>query len=440
MLKQYANTGVVAIFMSDISTIKKKFKSSVRRGTGESYIILKAYPKIDFSKDIIDTSIKNYAFDIQVEGNRAMYAYRLIKLSNQKEKIIGYILKKLRGQKKDWYSLDQMCELTKLIAKEGNNEARAALYERFENNLKNGFDFCGQNSIIELDGIDGLKKVAEVVGKVLHKNPTDSEDSYKVDSFQKKNKKIRVYDELEKAAKTNKYIAIYLKSIKQNKWSQDKKFKRKKWDYNLVKENIDLNKMRTFSSIAANELSQKDIIKLANDFKEESKNERIKQYLRVFEYVKYPFDYKDIFNIALTKRQSKKALIPDAVSALKGFSKKNIRDFAIKELKRTKSPDKYLSLLVGNYKKGDYKLLNSIIDKSADYDYIHSIVFGLVDIFETNRTKECKEPLERIYDKLNCGLHRHTLVDILDENQVLSDKIRQELKFDSYEPIRKKYK
>lgn len=33
---------------------------------------------------------------------------------------------------------------------------------------------------------------------------------------------------------------------------------------------------------------------------------------------------------------------------------------------------------------------------------------------------------------MNCGIDRHGIVEILIENKVLSDKIRAEIRFDSY--------
>ena len=92
---------------------------------------------------------------------------------------------------------------------------------------------------------------------------------------------------------------------------------------------------------------------------------------------------------------------------------------------------------IGNYKKGDWKLLKSLAEKYTDDDVIHSLGADYIDIYEANPTKECKEPLEVIYDKMNCGIHRKKLIRILIKNDVLSDKIRNEIQFDCNEAIRK---
>ena len=52
----------------------------------------------------------------------------------------------------------------------------------------------------------------------------------------------------------------------------------------------------------------------------------------------------------------------------------------------------------------------------------------------------CIQPLEAIYKKMNCGLCRRRVIQLLIDNNVLSDKIRQEIKFDSNQEVRKLYK
>ena len=82
--------------MSDHSTdIKRQFSNSLKRGTGEAYLILQDNPNIDFSDSIIKGAITNYAYDQQSEGSRAVYIYQFIKKVKQKDKIIKAVLTKL---------------------------------------------------------------------------------------------------------------------------------------------------------------------------------------------------------------------------------------------------------------------------------------------------------------------------------------------------------
>jgi hypothetical protein len=426
--------------MTDIADIKRQFLNSLKRGTGEAFLVLKDNPTIDFSDLIIKGAITNYSYDNLSEGSRANYIYRFIQKSKQKGKIVKAVLTKLESEKKDYWGLDQMCDLAVKFYKAGHLEAKTSLYNRFEKNDLEGYEFCGQDQLMEIDGINGILKVAEIVGKTLFENPDDYEESWRIDYFQKLNKSIDIYAELKKASSTNKYVKAYYNSILKNKWTLPRHRKIKKWSYELVKEKIDQNKFRVLTEERANELSMEEVKKLADEFLASKDKLKQEQYLRFFSYRKFPYDYKPLFQIARGKNPKKSRMVEFAVETLKHFTAKEIRQLALEKISTEKNPCDYLNLLVSNYKKGDHKLLIEIVNRSDDFDFIHSIVFGFIDIYEENPTKDCREPLEAIYSKMNCGLHRKDIVKILLDNNVLSDKIFAELEFDSEDRVRKLYR
>lgn len=426
--------------MMTTTDIKQHFFDSIKRGTGEAFITLNENQQIDFSDLIIKGAIRNYSYDKQSEGSRANYIYRLIRNSKQKDKIVKSVLSKLQSEKNDDYGLDQMCDLAVKFYKAGYAEAREVVYNRFEKNILDDYAFCGTSAITELYGVEGVLKLAELVGKILIQNPEDYETSWRIDDFQKHNKKIDVYSELEKAASKNKFIMAYYNSIRKNKWILPRRRKIKRFTYELIKEKMESKRFGFLSSDRNNELTEVEVEKLANEFLSEKDNQRKELYLRFFSSRKFPVDYRPIFKIANGRNPKNVRLVEYAIESLKYFKSDEIRRFAIEKIRSTKNPSDYLCLLVSNYKKGDYKLMSEVINRSNDYDYIHSIVFGLIDIYQANPTKECQEPLELIYNKMNCGLHRIDIVRILKENEVLSNKIFKELEFDSDDDIRKLYR
>jgi hypothetical protein len=415
-------------------TVRQRFKNAIKRGTGETHLLMKDNPNVDFSSDIIKGALTNLSYDNQSEGSRADYIFELIQLSNQKEKIRQVILKALATERKDTWALDQLFDITALFAKQGDQEAKKAIYKRFYKKTIQGSEWVGQDALIEVDGLEGIKHIAKTKGKIIQNNPEEWEDSWTVDYFQEQNPSIKVYQELEKASRENEYIKTYLDTIKKHK-AKFQKRERQKYSYEIVTEKINSKVIVPLPPAGAKELSKTDIKKLADDFLKETDRLKLEKYMRVFDRVKFPYDYQPLLKLAKYKKNDR--LVEFATGSLKFFSGADIREFAIDNLKKVKIPSDYLDLLVSNYKKGDFKLLTEIVARCKNEHDIHSLVYGYINIYEANKTTECKEPLEAIYDKLTCGIHRADIIKILIENKVLSARLKNEIKYDSYEEIRK---
>lgn len=420
-------------------TVRQRFKQSIKCGTGEAYFILQDNPTIDFSKDIIKAAIKNLAYDNESEGNRSEYIARLINLSNKKDKIVKAILKALVIEDQDVGALDQLFDLAAIFAEAGDKKARQAIYKRYGRKVIKGAEWLGEDALIKLGGIEGLKHIAKTRGKSLIRNPDDWEDSSFVDYFQGEYPKINAYGELEKVARNDRYIEKYLRTIKKNKLSSTQKRKRTEFNYAIVKENIENKKIVPVPPVGIKDLTKPDIRKLADDFLRETNPIKQEKYLRVFARTKFPYDYQPILKIAKKKAQQGSRHVEYACKALKYFQASEIREFAIKKLNKARDPSDYLYLLVSNYEKDDYKLLTKIATKLKGENIIHSLVWGYIDIYKANKTKKCKIPLEVIYSKLNCGIHRYEILEILYQNSALSKRILAEMEFDSYEATRALY-
>ncbi len=420
--------------------VKKQFFQSLKCGTGRAYLIQKENPDIDFSEEIFKGAVRNYVYDAQCEGSRADYIYQLIKQSKKADSIEKKVLQRLLKEKKDWYGLDQMCDLAVLFYKAGNVEAREILETRFMMNSLEGNEFCGQDQIIEIDGIKGILKVAKLIGKHLYRDENDYETSWRVDRFQEENKHLDVYKILKKKSKKNKYIKKYLNSILENKSKPYKRRKAGKISCEVLKKGIEEKRFMGISKKQAAQLKDKEVKKLANDFLAE-KNEVIKEkYLRFFARRKYPKDISPLMQIVAKKKPKKTNLVMYAAKSLQFFTSKEIRKLALNKIKKHKNPSDYLPLLVANYRKGDAGLLLKVLERSKHQEFIHSMVFGLIEIYKVNKVAECREPLEKIYNTMTCGIHRMDIIDILYENNVLRKSILRELEFDSYSSNRDLFK
>ena len=414
--------------MTDTVNLKRQFLNSLKRGTGEAYLLVKDNPNIDFSNHIIKGTLNIYAYDGQSEGNRAQYIFDIISISKQKDKIRKAILQGLANEKEDTWNLTHLFALVRLYAQQNDTEAKEAIYDRFLTNPIEHSDWIGAYEILELDGLNGLFYVAEKFGKYIEQNPDDWQDEWIIKRFQEENENIKVSEELKKKAKTNKFIRIYLDNIKRTKTSQES-HKTKPRKYNDIIDEV-LNSKPRFSFFRKRNLTDDEVNQIAKRLIDETEKSNIEKLLDIFDFYKFPFDGQIVLDFAKQKRTSKNRIVENAIEALKHLKSKDIRNFAMDKIQNSKNPIDYLEILVSNYKNGDFKLLSEIANKTNNEHKIEQLAGIYTDIFKTNKTKECKQPLEILYDKMNCAIHRNGIVEILIENKVLSDKIKNEIKFD----------
>lgn len=414
--------------MTKTADIKRQFFNSLKRGTGEAYLIVKNYPTIDFSNHIIKGALNIFAYDGQCEGNRAQYIYDIISVSKNKDKIRKAILQGLATEQTDTWNLTHLFALTKLFADQNDREAKQAIYDRFLTNHIEGSDWVGAYEILELDGLNGLFYVAEKFGKYIEQNPDDWQDDWIIKRFGSQNKKIKVFEELNNKAETNKFIRIYLDNITRTKESQEK-HKTTPIKYTDIIDEV-LNCKPFISLSRKTNLTAEELNQVAKQLISEKDKSKIERFLDIFDCYKFPFDSQLILDFAMQKPARNSRIVEYAIYALKHLKSEDIRKFALDKITTTKNPIVYLEILVSNYQSGDFKLLNEIADKTNNEHKIEQLAEIYLDIFKNNKTKECREPLEILYNKMNCAIHRNGIVEILIENEVISDKIRQEIMFD----------
>jgi hypothetical protein len=408
--------------------MKRQMLNALKRGTGEAYLIVKNNPKIDFSNQIIKGALNIFAYDAQCEGNRAQYIFDIISICPQKDKIRNAVLQGLATEQNNTWNLTHLFALTKLFAAQGDAAAKQSIYDRFLNNSIEGSDWAGYVEILELDGLNGLFYITEKFGKYIEQNPDDWQDDSIIAHFQAENKDIKVQEELENKAETNKFIRIYLDNIAKTNASQES-YKAKPTQYKGIIDEV-LNRKPFISFIRKMKMTNKEVNQIAKQLLEKTKASNIAKFLDIFGLHKFPYDSQIILDFAKRKPKSKYKIAENAMKALKHLKGKDIRNFVLDKIQNAKNPIDYLEMLLANYEKGDFKLLSDIANRTNNEHEVERLASIYTDIYEANRTKECKEPLEILYNKMNCAIHRNSIVQILIENKVLSDKIKNEIEFD----------
>ncbi len=416
-------------------SIKKLFFNSIKRGTGEAYLLICKYPQIDFSTEIIKACLNNFVLDGQSESSRGFYLFEIIQKSNQKEKIKSAIIKGLEIEEEETWNLTQLFDLAKHFAIKGDKDTKAIIYHKYLNHPLRDSDWLGEDQILEINGIDGLKFIADKKGKYLKENPDEWQDDWLIKNFQEENPKIDVWGELKKESKYNLNIHNFLKEINRN---QENSNNHVRPAYNFI--NIIAEVLNTHPFVWVNRKFTNTELKLiANRLKIERNSKNIEKLLSVFRRNKYPHNCSLILQLAQKKSNSKNRISEFAIESMQHLRSDRIRNFILAKLKSTSRPEFYLIALRSNFKEEDNVLLKRIAEKTQNIHRIDDIADSYVKIYKSNPTKECKEPLEVIYNKITCGIHRNAIIKILKENGVLSEKINNEIKHDSFAETRELY-
>jgi hypothetical protein len=368
--------------MTTTTELKKQFLHSLKRGTGQAYLIVKENPAIDFSNQIIKGVLNNYAYDGQSEDNRAQYIFDILSICNQKEKIRNSVLHGLSSEQKNTWNLTHLFALTKLFAEQGDNESKQAIYDRFLHNPIEFSDWVGFSEILELDGLNGLFYIAEKFGKLIVQNPGDIQDDWIIQYFQDNNKNMNVYFELEEKSKTNKFIRKYLNNVKQTKAIHEK-HKTKPTNYKDIIDEV-LNTKPFFSFRRKRNLTKEEIHQVAKRLIEETDTSNIEKLLGIFDFCKFPFDGQLILDLANIKAKNKKGIVENAIKALKHLKSSEIRNFAIENIQNSKNPIDFLAILVSNYEVGDFSILCEIANKTSNEHKIEQLAVIYIEIYKAD--------------------------------------------------------
>jgi len=409
------------------------FRNSIRRGTGKAYLLATRHHDCDFTDEIISACVKNYAYDGQCEGSRAFYLYRIIQAHGNKKRIKKAILKALANEAKDTWTLTQLFALALLFAKEGDSQFRDAIYQRFYKNTIEGSDWAGYEEIIELDGFSGLQHIATVLGQGMIDDPTKWQDDMILLHFSEKYPEINARSELEKLAVRSLQIARYLSGIDEvEKTISESRVVPE--NYSSLLEEI-MNR-KVLYSLRKRAVTEEELLTVANALIEEEDPSHIEKMLHFFGYFKFPLDSDVILKHARRKKNPNNVIVARAIDALKLIASDAVRDFALDRLENSRNPEKYVGLLICNYKKGDSVLLSQIASH-VKLDYVmEGLAQDYSSIYENNLTKESFQPLDSIYNKMTCSYCRECIIKAMVKNDVVPAEVFEELQYDCNEEIR----
>ncbi|GBC60522.1 hypothetical protein DENIS_1479 [Desulfonema ishimotonii] len=414
-------------------SIEQKFKRSIKAGTGEALLLLKNNSDVNLDPYIVEACTNNLAYDPQCEGTRAEYLYEILTLAKNRVAIENEIIKQLIEADSDYWNTQLLFEVGEIIDRNGNENAKAAIYHRYSKNINVDSEFVETEVLVNLDGIKGLEFCAEIQGKRVKADPDYWTDDWLLEVCGDLHPEINPTEILHAKAVENEFIRAYLDNIAETHNIRSKNKSKNNWTYQTVSNLID--KGKNLPIIVGKWLTEEELLKLANDLLDEIEEKKIESYLRIFSYSKVKFPLKSINIIPFTK--STNAIIRHF--ALRILSR--IEDEEIRNIIETNYHDlKYLNnnfeLFTSNFEKKDIDVFLKIIEMQKDEDSIHWFEGIVIEIFEKNKVERPSKILNKLYKLGNCSICRKYIVNILISQNDLSEKILEELKYDCEPDIR----
>lgn len=420
--------------------ILSEFKKYAKKGRGKAFLIFREHKDVDFSKEILDLCLRNYAYDPQCEGERSEYALQFFRELNEEQKNalaseIAKILKTYEiSDDLDWDCLHFFITAAK-IAREGFREVKDTLLERFDK--CDDYEVCNLfpvESILTLLDFEGLVKVAARRGEAFLRDKDKSEDDYVFCCLHG----VSVEDArkmLQERAKSNEKLRVFLERIDEttkHREEYQKQHKSTKSAFEQVKALAEENKMIPRKLRYA--LSDDENMYFAKKLLEQKSQKKRIGYLRLFDLfgkVSFPDDPRKL--LPLFSKRKNSWYNERLVDVLTPFALPELHKIAENALGSDDYAFFYLDLLKKNYREGDgEKIAKKLAKQPKPHDFHHAGL-TVLNIFEANTTADCRLPLELLIEESVCGQCRLDAVELIDKAGVLSAELKAERAFDSYE-------
>ncbi|GAB4528107.1 MAG: hypothetical protein Tsb0014_09250 [Pleurocapsa sp.] len=418
------------------------FTDILQKGLGRAfdYIAQHKHNKEKIRQDLLSACLHNVAYDPQCESTRAEWLFELINLTNDIEFYRKNIFQALPIAQEFW-DINQLYDLVSIWAKQGCLEAKKIIYQTFKQQEFNE-SWLGGEHIIAIEGIQGLLAVAEIVGARLIEDNELWEDDYLITQASAIFDKNLVIESIEKEAVNNSKVKAYLDSVKtyqENTLKQKedrKKSKNNTIDINTIIEKIEQKKYRGYVlSRFGRDATKQEIDRVFEKLLSETRKEQLIRYLHVFRYRKLP--KLDIRLFDLAKSDDEEIQLP-AIAALAVNKDDSLHNLAINLIKQQPKSinNRVLKLLINNYQSDDFKIIESILNKSHDIDLRHEIGMDLIDIIDKQKTAELINCSLWVYENTPCSYCRQEILKILIESKQVSQNILEECLHDCSPAIR----
>jgi hypothetical protein len=434
----------------------KEFTHDLRRGLGSAIIELKNNPEREKYRGIVmKCCLNDIAYDTQVEGTKGYYLYTAIKTFDNSDDFLNNIIEKF-NKKLYWRLSEQLCTILRCFSNDKNETADAALEKKYTE-LKNrlpvmhGYNlrYCEREQferlmVNKLDGgFESFKQCVNDMGEMITKRGKDDcpwYDWFLAEAEDVFGKKIYAYMEQAVNENATAFFQMYKKTKSDKNRLNQKAVNEAKITIDQIINRInELAKDENPYSIRIWPLlrkfvkqgSKKEIETLARIVLEESSVFSKTALLHAFRFVDFPLDIGLLIPYTFSDNERLRYIV---VKALSRLTDERIHTLAL-QLLNDGQVENALGLLKSNFKIEDEPLIRKHIKGSKRVE--HGIIGVTADIYKKYRSDTCGDILLHLYKNAECTHCRCNIVEVMIANDVITQKIIEECRYDSLEETRK---
>ncbi len=421
-----------------------EFDRSLKLGLGRAILYLQEHPAAPHRDAILDACLHNWAYDAQIEGNRAEYMFDIIELTDEKDYYREQILAAL-ADSGDEADAIQLFDLARLFAQQGDVEARQAIYDKFVSNCSKG-DCTDATAIIQLDGIAGFLFAADEIGGILLNTENDWVYGYLYREVEERCGKAKTRRAVKRASAENVQVKAYMDCVAEVRAKQEKcaeaDLDHATISYAQLKQLIiNHNGYPPGMSLVlwGKQASETELAQAAADLLLETNPKRLRAYVRIFRRRCFPLDIEPLIGLARNSKIKNAAL---AMRALENIIHPKVRAFALELVAKPSGEVGWVpDLLINNFQEGDHLILESLLAKSLKKGDYHRLGLGVLDFCEAHPNPESEERLMlALYEYDPCAFCRSFAVDRLFELDRLPAWMAEECRYDANLDTREKFR
>lgn len=449
---------------------KSEFKKLLADGYGSALLYLKSCKNpADYSRQTEYCCTHDTCFDMQCEGDRAVYLYDAIKIMGEEEHFKNVITDHMKktGFSHAWWESMQELSLLVCFYNDGYTDVldfMKELYEEIFKKLATGGKYTKNHC--RDDGFEHLcitiaqinpsfyLKVIHDVGEYLVKYPES--DMFSLDWFYYKFK--NDLEKKERETLLEKIPSEYINAFSENFDYDFPRIKRKKdetnvpatceelWEY-INKESNIWNKER-IARLFGMKADKEELIRLAKIIASEKDEEKKRLFLPAFKKTEFPLEPDIIYNML---GGASDGLKEELFYVMCKMSDERVKYYAKAEIDKLPEnlENPYCEFLTAAFcaflskpEEGDFKYIFDKISFLEDRKMLddfdrHALYGDIQTAIEKNPSRKAKDVLNFIYPRMKCAICRLNVIKTMSKCRCLSDEILKEASLDGYLETRK---